>query len=82
MNPGASLKDSKTWQEFLTRDGILDDSPFLKQVIYEVLRIEASSTISSDFCLTETCTIYDKIFRSDSHIFIAIHRLHHNPEVW
>lgn len=80
--PGSSFKDPKTWQELLIGDGLLDDCPYLQQVVYEVLRIESSATISSDFYLTETCTIYDKVFRSDSHIYVAIHRIHHNPDEW
>ena len=82
VQPGASLKDSKTWQELLTRDGIFDECPYLRQVIYEVLRIESSATVSSDFHLAETCTIYDKVFRPDSHIYIGIHQIHHNPDEW
>jgi cytochrome P450 family 4 len=80
--PKASFKDPKTWQDLLVGDGMLDNCPYLQQVIYETLRIESSATISSAIAMTETCQIYDKVFRSDSQIMVAIHRLHHNPDQW
>ena len=51
-------------------------------MIFETLRINSSSTISSALALTETTQIYDKIIRSDSQIMIGIHRLHMNPDQW
>ncbi len=52
------------------------------QVIQESLRIESPSTISSAVALTQDTVIYDKVFRSDTTIFIANHRLHVNKNQW
>ena len=52
------------------------------QVIQESLRIDSPSTISSGVNVTEDTVIYDKVFRSDTAIQIANHRLHMSQKQW
>jgi cytochrome P450 len=59
-----------------------ENDDYLKNCLYETMRIESPAAISSGFMLTETVDIGKYKIRAGEYMILNIHKLHHLEEQW
>jgi cytochrome P450 len=77
-NSKASLDDLAKELDLSVLD--LEKDDYLKNCLYESLRMEAPVPLSTSICLTETQEIDGLTIKAGEMMFIGIHQLHHNED--